>query len=88
MRNYSLARNEILFCVFGPGVQKVAHPWSNENDTNFNSKPGEDEDEIQGIIVALVTIGIDEIVEVAAYECPCIAESDLVIPYTAAFPRR
>ena len=28
MRNYSLARNEILFCVFGPGVQKVAHPCS------------------------------------------------------------
>ena len=27
MRNDSLARNEILFCVFGPGVQKVAHPW-------------------------------------------------------------
>ena len=31
MRNYSLARNEILFCVFGPGVQKVAHPCSRES---------------------------------------------------------
>ena len=26
MRNDSLARNEILFRVFGPEVQKVAHP--------------------------------------------------------------
>ena len=54
----------------------------------LTQKLGEDEDEIQGIIAALVTIVIDEIVEVAAFKCPCVAESDLAIPYTAAFPRR
>ena len=27
MKNDSLPRDEILFRVFGPGVQKVAHPW-------------------------------------------------------------
>ena len=38
MRNYSLARNEILFWVFGPGVQKVAHPWSTVSKAFEKSK--------------------------------------------------
>ena len=54
-------------------------------------KLGEYENTIQGIIVALVTVGIDEIIEIAAFKCPCVAESDLAIPCTAALnscPRR
>ena len=46
---------------------------------------------IQGTLIALVTIGIDEIIEYAAFNCPCVAESDLAIPCTGALdscPRR
>ena len=60
---------------------------------DLSRKLGEFKDAIQGITatVASLTIGVDEIFKVTAFECLCVSKSDLAIPCTAAlnsFPRR
>ena len=48
----------------------------------LTEKYKEHKDAIEGIIVALLIIGTDEILEVLTFDCPCVAESDLAVPCT------